>query len=71
MTEEDDELDIMALVDEVSLGQDANLPAATASDNVAAWVKGASGLPERAAPPQPWTPRQPQKPEPIPVTPAR
>ncbi len=71
MTEEDDELDIMALIDEVSLGQDANLPAATASDNVAAWVKGASGLPERAAPPQPWTPRQPQKPEQIPITPAR
>jgi ferredoxin len=61
MTEEDDALDLMALLDEASLGKGSEVPQATAGRNVEQWVDAeAAGIPERAAPPQPWAPREPQ-----------
>jgi hypothetical protein len=58
----------MALVDEADLGWHANLPAATANQYADAWVNAESaGIPQREAPPQPWTPRQPLEPVTTPI----
>jgi hypothetical protein len=59
----------MALIEEADLGFRANLPAATANRYADAWVDAESaGIPQREAPPQPWTPRvAPQQPEPAPI----
>lgn len=67
MREQDEELDVMALVEEADLGWRASLPAATANQYAAAWVDAESArIPQREAPAQPWTPRQPLEPTPIP-----
>ena len=64
MTEEDDALDLMALVEQADLGKSANLPQAIAGDNAEPWVDAeTAGIPERPAPAQPWTPRVPTEPE--------
>ena len=72
MTKEDEELDLMALVEEASLGKIANIPEPTASRNADAWVDAeTAGIPQRQIPAQPWTPRPPgapAKPEPAHVT---
>ena len=61
MTEEDEALDLMALLDEATFGKGSQVPQATAGRNAEAWVDAeAAGIPERAAPPQPWAPREPQ-----------
>ena len=67
MREQDEELDLLALVDEVSLGKLNTQPEATASRNIEAWVDAEmAGIPQRAAPAHPWTPREP---EPLPSLP--
>jgi hypothetical protein len=59
MTETDEALDLMALVEEASLGNIV-LPEATANRNADSWVEAdLAGIPQREAPPQPWTPRTP------------
>jgi Fe-S-cluster-containing dehydrogenase component len=79
MTEEDDALDLMALVEEAELGRGMNIPEANANDDTDEWVDAeVAGIPQRAAPPQPWTPRTPLEPgqphrptepaQPVPVT---
>jgi Fe-S-cluster-containing dehydrogenase component len=61
ITEEHDTLDIMALVDRASLGKGSAVPVATATRNASRWVSaGTAGIPERAAPPTPWAPREPE-----------
>jgi hypothetical protein len=61
LTEADDALDLMALLDEATLGKDSQVPQATAERNAEQWVSAeTAGIPERAAPPQPWEPREPQ-----------
>src|SRR5205807_2690203 len=70
MTNEDETLDLMALVEEASLGKLANIPEATATQNVDPWVDAESaGIPQRRAPAQPWTPRQPLEPAPVSLSP--
>jgi Fe-S-cluster-containing hydrogenase component 2 len=65
MTEEDEALDLMAMVEAASLGKREAMPEATAAYNAAQWVDAeAAGIPQRAAPPQPWTPRTLPQPEP-------
>ena len=65
MTNEDEELDLLALVEEASLGKGWNVPAPTADTNADAWISaGSAGIPQRAAPPSPWAPRQPREPVP-------
>jgi hypothetical protein len=67
MTEEDEELDLMALVAQADFGKLANIPEATANRNADPWVEAdIAGIPEREAPPQPWTPRKPLEPAHIP-----
>jgi Fe-S-cluster-containing dehydrogenase component len=63
MTNEDEALDLMALVEEASLGKLVNIPEATATQNADPWVDAESaGIPQRQAPAQPWSPRQPLEP---------
>jgi Fe-S-cluster-containing dehydrogenase component len=72
MTEQDEALDLMALAEEVNLGKSTEVPEVTATHNADLWVDAeTAGIPQREAPPQPWTPRTPLEPEtqPIPVTP--
>ncbi len=65
MTRQDDALDLLALVEEADLGNIPAIPDASAGRNAASWVSAErAGVPERSAPPQPWTPRVPSK-EPI------
>jgi hypothetical protein len=60
MREEDEELDLLAMVDEINLGWKANLPAATANEYASGWFDAkTAGVPEREAPASPWTPRVP------------
>ncbi len=71
MTEEDESLDLMAMVEAASLGKGEAMPDATAAHNADQWVDAlAAGIPQREAPPQPWAPRTPPgttpKPEPEP-----
>ena len=68
MTQQDDALDLMALAEEASLGTIPELPASWAGREMEPWVDaGAAGIPEREAPPAPWTPRTPPN---VPGTPA-
>jgi hypothetical protein len=68
MRQEDEALDLLSLVTEVTLGIPENIPEATAGTNADQWVDAeAAGIPQRAAPSQPWTPRQPIEPAPLPV----
>jgi len=61
LTEEHEELDLLALLDARTLGKGSELPQATAARHVDRWVDAqTAGVPERAAPPNPWTPREPQ-----------
>jgi Fe-S-cluster-containing dehydrogenase component len=72
MREEDEALDVMALVKGADLGKLAELPEAAATRNAAPWVDAAAaGLPQRSAPPEPWTPRTPLEPEPVPSAESR
>jgi len=60
MTNQDEELDIMALVESADMGKSAALPAPTANRNAESWVNAeAAGIPERPVPSQPWAPREP------------
>jgi Fe-S-cluster-containing dehydrogenase component len=66
MTGEDEVLDLMSMVERADLGRNADLPAPTATRNVEPWADAeTAGVPQRAAPPQPWTPRVPTAPEPV------
>lgn len=68
MRQEDEALDLLSLVTEVTLGIPENIPEATAGTNADQWVDAeTAGIPQRAAPSQPWTPRQPIEPAPLPV----
>jgi Fe-S-cluster-containing dehydrogenase component len=68
MRQEDEALDLLSLVTEANLGISANIPQVTAGVNVDPWVDAeTAGIPQRAAPPHPWTPRQPVEPAPLPV----
>lgn len=62
LTEHDEALDILALVDSSNLGKGSQVPQSTTTRNTNPWVDAATaGIPERLAPPQPWTPREPQQ----------
>ncbi len=64
MTAADDALDLMAMVEEAEMGKNANMPRPIANRNTELWVEAdVAGIPQRQAPPQPWTPRTPE-PEP-------
>ena len=68
MRQEDEALDLLSLVAEANLGKLANIPEATAGRNADPWVDAeTAGIPQREAPSQPWTPRQPLVPTPLPV----
>jgi Fe-S-cluster-containing dehydrogenase component len=61
LTEQDDTLDLMALLDQKTLGKGSNIPAPTAARNAEQWVEAkTAGIPECAAPAQPWAARNPQ-----------
>jgi len=67
MREQDDALDLMALAEEAQLGNLGDVPIATTAQESEEWVEaGNAGIPERSAPPQPWSPRTPQE---VPATP--
>jgi Fe-S-cluster-containing dehydrogenase component len=67
MTEDDDHLDLMALVEEANLGKHTHIPASTADLDVEPWVEADdAGIPQRLVPPHPWTPREPAEPPPEP-----
>lgn len=54
LTAEDDALDLLALLDQETLGKGSEMPQATAARNVGRWVDAeTAGIPERAAPPNP------------------
>lgn len=71
MRQEDEALDVLSLVEVgeqfiAPFGKGANLPEATAGRNFDPWVDAeTAGIPQREAPPQPWTPREPLKPAPV------
>lgn len=71
MTEEDDSLDLLALIDDPQFGKNRELPKATAGQNAEPWVDADwAGIPQRSAPSAPWTPRTPEplperEPEPV------
>ena len=68
MRQEDEALDLLSLVTEANLGRSANVPEVTAGKNADPWVDAeTAGIPQRVAPPQPWTPRQPVEPAPLPI----
>ena len=68
MRQEDEALDLLSLVTEATLGIPANIPEVNAGVNVDPWVDAeTAGIPQRAAPPQPWMPRQPVEPAPLPI----
>ncbi len=68
MRQEDEALDLLSLVTEAKLGIPATVPEASAGTNVDSWVDAeTAGIPQRAAPPEPWTPRQPVEPVPLPI----
>ena len=69
MRQEDEALDLLSLVAGAQfiapLGKSAHMPEATAAQNTDPWVDAeTAGIPQREAPPQPWTPRQPLVPTP-------
>ena len=60
MRQQDDALDLMALAEEASYGASGDLPAPTLGREAEQWVEAdTAGIPERLAPPKPWTPRTP------------
>jgi Fe-S-cluster-containing dehydrogenase component len=60
LTEEQQELDLLALLDAVTLGKGSELPQATAARHVGHWVDAqTAGVPERDAPASPWATRDP------------
>jgi hypothetical protein len=60
MTEHDEALDLMELAEAASYGHIADMPVPTLGEETEQWVEAdAAGIPEREAPPQPWTPRTP------------
>jgi hypothetical protein len=60
MREEDEELDILALVDAVN--RSTEIPQALPVQDTEQWVDAeTAGIPQRVVPPQPWTPREPNK----------
>jgi Fe-S-cluster-containing dehydrogenase component len=66
VSEQQDELDLLSLVSEADLGWQIDLPASTANQYAESWVDAeTAGIPQREAPPQPWTPRQPLAPTPV------
>ena len=68
MRQEDEALDLLSLVTEANFGISANVPEATAGVNADPWVDAeTAGIPQRTAPPHPWTPRQPVEPAPLPI----
>ena len=68
MRQEDEALHLLSLVTEANFGKSAHLPQVTAGQNAEPWVDAeTAGIPQRAAPPQPWTPRQPAEPATLPV----
>ena len=68
MRQEDEALDLLSLVTEANLGISANIPEVNAGVNVDPWVDAETAcIPQRAAPPQPWMPRQPVEPAPLPI----
>jgi len=69
MTQDDEELDLMALVDAVNFGKSSEIPQSLSTYDTEQWVDAeAAGIPQRMVPPQPWTPRDPAKqPEPAPT----
>jgi Fe-S-cluster-containing dehydrogenase component len=65
MREEDEELDILALVDAVD--RSTEIPRALSVQDAEQWVDAeTAGIPQRVVPPQPWTPREPNK-QPVPA----
>ncbi len=65
MREEDEELDILALVDAVN--RSTEMPQALPVQETEQWVDAeTAGIPQRIVPPQPWTPREPNK-QPVPA----
>src|SRR5947209_10450372 len=63
MRQEDDALDLLALVTEADFGKQAPLPEPTATQNADSWVEAEqAGIPQRSARPQRWTPRVPGAP---------
>ncbi len=65
MREEDEELDILALVDAVN--RSTEIPQALSTQETEQWVDAeTAGIPQRVVPPQPWTPREPNK-QPVPA----
>ncbi|HEV2659116.1 MAG TPA: 4Fe-4S dicluster domain-containing protein [Ktedonobacteraceae bacterium] len=65
MREEDEELDILALVDAVD--RSTEIPRALPVQDAEQWVDAeTAGIPQRVVPPQPWTPREPNK-QPVPT----
>jgi ferredoxin len=60
MTQRDDALDLMALAEEASYGALGDTPEPTLGREAEQWVVAeTAGIPERSAPPKPWTPRTP------------
>ena len=67
MREEDDALDLLALAEAASLGQNVGLPEPSAGRDFAPWTDAEiAGIPQREAPPHPWTPRTPPETTPKP-----
>ncbi len=68
LSEEDEALDLMAMVEAADLGRSAEMPAATANQYADVWVNAeVAGIPQREAPPQPWAPRTVPEPQPAPA----
>jgi Fe-S-cluster-containing dehydrogenase component len=65
MRQEDEELDILALVD--AINRSTELPQSLPAQETEQWVDAeTAGIPQRLVPPQPWTPREPSK-QPVPA----
>lgn len=58
MRQQDEALDLMALAEEASYGSFGDVPAPTLGREAEQWVEAeTAGIPQRSAPPKPWTPR--------------
>ncbi|GLV58679.1 hypothetical protein KDH_55090 [Dictyobacter sp. S3.2.2.5] len=68
LREEENELDLMALVEQADMGLHMDLPAPTANQHADAWVDAETAdIPQRKIQPEPWTPLQPLSPTPTPT----
>jgi Fe-S-cluster-containing dehydrogenase component len=72
MTEQDEDLDVMAMLEQADMGRSAHLPTAKLTQYIDPWVEAeTAGIPEREAPAEPWKPREPAGPgrpeEPVPA----